>query len=129
MQITYIAFFEIDLRLQEMGIHQVWAWSLNNERECSAGTWWRKSSSVATTYCTINFNRLVVQTWIEILIKALNKQYNEFDSATLFFLDIHLEKVLIFCDILSFINSFLQVFLSLDPLQYRTPSFSQIYVS
>ena len=30
MQITYIAFFEIDLRLQEMGIHQVWAWSLNN---------------------------------------------------------------------------------------------------
>jgi hypothetical protein len=40
--ITYIAFFEIDLRLQEMGIHQVWAWSLNNQRECSAGTWWRK---------------------------------------------------------------------------------------
>ena len=28
MQITYIAFFEIDLRLQEMGIYQVWAWSL-----------------------------------------------------------------------------------------------------
>ena len=74
-------------------------------------------------------NRHIVQTWIVILIKALNKQYNEFDSVTLCFLDIHLEKVLIFCDILSFINSFLQVFLSLDPLQYRTPSFSQIYVS
>ena len=54
----------------------------------------------------------------------MNKQYNEFDSATLFFLDIHLEKVLIFCDILSFINSFLQVFLSL----YRSPTISNTII-
>ena len=81
-------------------------------------------SRTASLIAQYNLNRLVVQIWIEILITALNKQYNEFDSVTLCFLDIHLEKVLIFCDILSFINSFLQVFLSL----YRSPTISNTII-
>ncbi len=79
--------------------------------------------------CAIRFQLSILFNCLDSTHKLGGSQYNEVDSVTLCFLDIHLEKVLIFCDILSFINSFLQVFPSLDPLKYRTPSFSQIYVS
>jgi len=57
LQMQSLISLNIDLRLQEMGIHQVRTWSLwNHERECPAWTWWRKrqvSPRSWSSYCLV----------------------------------------------------------------------------